>query len=70
MNNPTCLLVEYRTVGFISKYQVFRVVIVNNIILWGVASCIIIKVSKDLAACFFRVEQSDVQEMGNIFANV
>jgi hypothetical protein len=32
--------------------------------------CIIIKVSKDLAACFFRVEQSDVQERRNIFANV
>jgi len=42
----------------------------NNVILWGVTSCIIIKVSKDLATCFFRVEQSDVQERRNIFANI
>jgi hypothetical protein len=43
---------------------------VNNIILWGVTSCVIINVSKDLAAFFFRVEQLDVQERRNVFANV
>lgn len=40
---------------------------VNIIILWGVTSCIIFKVSKDLAACFFRVEQSDVEGRRDIF---
>jgi len=57
-------------VDFLVKYEVFRVVTVNNFILWGVKSCIVIKVSKDLAACFFRVEQLNVQERRNIFANI
>jgi hypothetical protein len=60
-NTTTWLLVEYTRVGFISKYQVFRVVTVNNIIFLGVMSCIfvgIIRVSKDPASCVFWLEQS------------